>query len=81
MQSQAVERMLKDVKGEVEGHLAALQAVRAELAPWEARIAEAQARTDVATAERDLLLKKQTDAESQLKVGFMYIPRHCTCPS
>ncbi len=62
--------MMDAIKGEVEGHLASLQAVRAELAPWEAKIAEAQARIDVATAERDLVLKKQTDAEDQLKVGF-----------
>eukprot|EP00884_Botryococcus_braunii_P019465 jgi/Botrbrau1/6201/Bobra.0344s0041.1 len=67
LEEQAVERMMDDIKGEVEGHLASLQAVRAELAPWEAKIAEAQARIDVATAERDLVLKKQTDAEDQLK--------------
>lgn len=60
--------MLEAVKGEVEAHLAALQRVRAELAPWEAQIAAAQARIDVATAERELVLKKQTDAEDQFQV-------------
>lgn len=70
--------MLEAVKGEVEAHLAALQSVRAELAPWEAQIAGAQARVDVATAERELVLKKQTDAEDQLKVRSELSPLSCT---
>ena len=45
-----------------------LSGVRAELAPWEAKIAAAKSRVDVATAERDLLLKQDADAQQRLKV-------------
>jgi hypothetical protein len=39
--------------------------VRAELAPWEAQMAEVKSRMDVATSERDLLLKQQQDAKGE----------------
>ena len=56
------------MKGEVEGYRKQLSAVRAEQAPWEAQLAELSSRMSVASAERDLLLKKQTDAEKRFKV-------------
>lgn len=40
--------------------------VRAELAPWEAQMAEVQSRIGVATSERDLLLQRQADARGRL---------------
>lgn len=43
-----------------------LSQVRAELAPWEAQMAEVQSRMNVATSERDLLLKQQQDAKGEL---------------
>lgn len=39
--------------------------VRADLAPWEAQMAEVQSRMDVATSERDLLLQQQQDAKGE----------------
>ena len=45
-----------------------MQAVRGELAPWEAKIADAQSRHDLAASERDLLVAKQTDAKQRLQV-------------
>lgn len=44
------------------------QEVRSKLAPWDKKIAGAQSRLDVATAERDLLSQQHTDAEQRLKV-------------
>lgn len=44
------------------------QKVRAELAPWEKKIAEVASRQSTATAERDLVLKQQADAEERLQV-------------
>lgn len=43
--------------------------VRAELAPWEKQMQEVQAKMDVATSERDVLLKKHTDAEARLQAA------------
>ncbi|WIA28149.1 hypothetical protein OEZ86_010718 [Tetradesmus obliquus] len=40
--------------------------VRAELAPWESQMAEVQSAIDVATSERDLLLKQQQEAKDRL---------------
>ena len=57
------------MKGELEGYRRQLSAVRHEQAPWEAQLAEVNGRVTVATAERDLLLKKQADAEKRLKAG------------
>ena len=54
--------------GEVEATHKQLSSVRAELAPWEAKIAAAKSRLDVATAERDLLLKQGADAQQRLEV-------------
>lgn len=54
--------------GEVEATHTQLSSVRAELAPWEAKIAAAKSTLDVATAERDLLLKQGADAQQRLKV-------------
>ena len=65
---QELSRLQEGVKGEVEGYRKQLSAVRAEQAPWEAQLAELSSRISVATAERDLLLKKQTDAEKRFKV-------------
>jgi len=42
--------------------------VRAELAPWEARINAARSAADVAGAERDLLLQQQEAAQTRLRV-------------
>lgn len=49
------------------------QAVRAETAPWEARIAEAQSAHDLAASERGLLVTKQTDAKQRLEVRSKHI--------
>ena len=57
------------MKGELEGYRRQLSALRAEQAPWEAQLAEVNGRVNVAAAERDLLLKKQADAEKRLKAG------------
>ena len=65
---QALEALRASVAGEVEATHVQLSAVRAELAPWEAKIAAAKSRLDVATAERDLLLKQGADAQQRLKV-------------
>lgn len=37
--------------------------MRAELAPWESKMQGVQANIDVAASERDVLLKKQADAQ------------------
>ena len=47
-----------------------MQGVKAKLAPWDRRIAAAQSRLDVVTAERDLLGQQQLDAQQRLKVGL-----------
>ncbi|CAK0785709.1 hypothetical protein CVIRNUC_008920 [Coccomyxa viridis] len=62
-------RLQEGVKGELEGYRRQLSALRAEQAPWEAQLAEVNGRVAVAAAERDLLLKKQADAEKRLKVA------------
>ena len=73
------------MKGEVEGHRRQLGVVRAEQAPWEAQLAELASRAAVASAERDLLLKKQADAEKRFTVrlpgvlGFLS-PALCSGP-
>ncbi len=54
--------------GEVEAVHKQLGGVRRELAPWEAKIAAAKSRLDVAAAERDLLLKQGADAQQRLRV-------------
>lgn len=60
--------MCEGIKGDVEGLLAELSQIRTQQAPWEAKAAEVNSRASVAAAERDLLLKKQGDAEKRLKV-------------
>ena len=45
-----------------------MQEVKARLAPWDKKIAVAQARLDVATAERDLLAQQHSEAAQRLKV-------------
>ena len=65
---QALEALRAGVAGEVEDTHKQLSGVRAELAPWEAKIAAAKSRLDVAMAERDLLLKQGADAQQRLKV-------------
>ena len=65
---QALEALRAGVAGEVEATHKLLSGVRAELAPWEAQIAAAKSRLDVATAERDLLLKQGANAQERLKV-------------
>ena len=67
---QELARLQEGVKGEVEGYRQQLSAVRNEQAPFEAQLAEVNSRVSVASAERDLLLKKQADAEKRLKVGL-----------
>ncbi|KAF8072407.1 SMC4 [Scenedesmus sp. PABB004] len=62
----ALEEALEGIKGEVEGYHQQLTKVRAELAPWESQMAEVQSRIDVATSERDLLLRQQQDAKGRL---------------
>lgn len=66
---QELARLQEGVKGELEGYRRQLSALRAEQAPWEAQLAEVNGRVAVAAAERDLLLKKQADAEKRLKAG------------
>ena len=67
---QELARLQEGVKGEVEGYRQQLSAVRNEQAPFEAQLAEVNSRVSVASAERDLLLKKQAGAEKRLKVGL-----------
>ena len=40
--------------------------VRSELSPWERQMQEVQSRMDVATSERDLLLKQHEEAKQRL---------------
>ena len=44
--------------------------MRAEIAPWEAKIADAQSRHNLAASGRDLLMTKQTDARQRVEVGL-----------
>ena len=46
-----------------------MQGVRGKLAPWDKKIAAAQSRLDVATAERDLLAQQHADAQQRLSVS------------
>ena len=62
----AVERLQAAVHGEVERLRAQLGAVKGELAPWEQQMREVQARVDVATSERDLVLREQGEAKARL---------------
>jgi hypothetical protein len=41
--------------------------VRQELSPWEAKMQEAQNAIDLATTERDMLTRRQRDAEAALQ--------------
>jgi hypothetical protein len=66
---QALEALRAGVAGEVEALRRQLGGVRGELAPWEARIAAAKSRLDVAAAERDLLLRQGAEAQQRLRVG------------
>ena len=65
-----LEGLREGIKGEVEALTRQLQGVRAQLAPWEARIAAAQSAADVAASERDLLLQQQEAARERLKVQY-----------
>lgn len=69
---QELARLQEGIKGEVEALREKLSTVRAEQAPWEAKLAEVNSRLSVAAAERDLLLKKQADAQKRLQV-------YCIC--
>lgn len=60
--------MYEGVKDEVEALQRKLQGVRADLAPWEAKIQEASAAIKTAAAERDLLRKKSEDAKQRFRV-------------
>jgi hypothetical protein len=55
--------------------------VRAELAPWEAQMAEVQSRMDVATSERDLLLQQQQEAKGEggMAAGWRAVGAACVC--
>ena len=60
-------------------HVPTSQKVRAELAPWEARINAARSAADVAGAERDLLLQQQEAAKTRLRVRVLpafFVLRH-----
>eukprot|EP00878_Enallax_costatus_P022268 GHUV01023613.1.p1 GENE.GHUV01023613.1~~GHUV01023613.1.p1 ORF type:complete len:481 (+),score=194.82 GHUV01023613.1:286-1728(+) len=61
-----LEQLQDGTKGEVEQYHQQLTKVRAELAPWESQMAEVQSHIDVATSERDLLLKQQQEAKGRL---------------
>ncbi|EIE19557.1 RecF/RecN/SMC protein [Coccomyxa subellipsoidea C-169] len=64
-------RMCEGIKGEVEGLRTEASQIRTQQAPWEAQAAEVNGRISVATAERDLLLKKQGDAQKRLKASIL----------
>lgn len=66
MLSQVLEGLCTGIKDEVEGYRQALQQVRADLAPWERQITEAQSRVDVAAAERDLVVQQHETAQQRL---------------
>ncbi|KAK9798137.1 hypothetical protein WJX73_006477 [Symbiochloris irregularis] len=63
----ALEEVQEGVKEEVEGHTRALQGVQGDLAPWKAKVADVQARHDLAAAEHGLLATKQKDALLRLQ--------------
>lgn len=48
--------------------LAQVQEVRAELAPWDKKIAEAESQVKLATTERDLVTQQQQEARKRLQV-------------
>ena len=87
---QVLEGMLEGIQDEVEALTQKLQAVRSELAPWEAQTGAVQSRIDVAVAERDFLLEKQMEFFASLRVpGPKPCPRNsiryslasqCCCP-
>ena len=62
-----LESMLESLKGEMAAAGAALEAARRALSPWEGKIADAKARADVATAERDVLVSQKRDAQRRLQ--------------
>jgi chromosome segregation ATPase len=65
--------MCEGIKGEVEGLRGELSQIRTQQAPWEAKATEVNSRISVASAERDLLLKKQGDAQKRLKVSHSHV--------
>eukprot|EP00899_Mesostigma_viride_P022586 jgi/Mesvir1/3511/Mv11989-RA.2 len=67
LEEQQLEKVQAAVREELEGYRVQLEAVQEQLAPWDKKRAEAQARVDVATAERDLLVGKQAAAEQRLR--------------
>lgn len=56
----------ESIRDEVEVYRVELEAVKAELTPWEKQMREVQSRIDVAASERELLIKQQKDAEQRL---------------
>ncbi len=71
--NQELARMCEGIKGEVEGLRTEASQIRTQQAPWEAQAAEVNGRVSVATAERDLLLKKQGDAQKRLKASILSV--------
>lgn len=65
---QELARLSEGIKDEVGALRTKLSAIRAQQAPWEARVAEVRGRVSVAAAERALLLKKHADAQQRLTV-------------
>jgi len=49
-----------------------VQEVRAELAPWDKKIAEAESQVKLATTERDLVTQQQQEARQRLQVGQIF---------
>ena len=48
-----------------------VQEVRAELAPWDKKIAEAESQVKLATTERDLVTQQQQEARKRLQVVLL----------
>ena len=58
------------------------QEARAEIAPWEAKMAEEQGRRGVAASERDLLVQKQEAVKRrrQVNIGWRFVLAQLLCP-
>ncbi|PNH08015.1 Structural maintenance of chromosomes protein 4 [Tetrabaena socialis] len=63
---EALEGLQEAIKGEVEGYHQQLSAVRKELAPWEKKQGEVQARISVGQREIELLQRQQLEAQKRL---------------
>ena len=64
-----LDAIVASLSGELQGLGAQLSAVEKDLQPWEARMAEARARCDLARQERDLLVTKHEQAVARAQAA------------